>query len=130
MTKQKQKRAYTKRTPNGSFTELLAKQAQYSGRTPRIRTAIENLLGKQLPDLVQAMCDDKISTASIHKVLLEMGVKVSYMHLHKVIRPDMVEDYGYYYNMVSELDREYDARNVRVVSVGSTTGNTQYPEAL
>lgn len=129
MPKQKKKRAYTRRTPSGSFTELLAKQAQHTGREPRIRTAIENLLGKQLPDLVQAMCDDNISTASIHKVLLAMGAKVSYMHLHKVIRPNMVEDYGYYYKMVNELDREYDARNVRVVSVGNTTGQTEQPSA-
>jgi len=97
----KAKRNYVRKA-TGSFSELLAKKIQTTGAKPRIRATIEQVMGKQLPDLIRAACDKNISSASIHQVLLSMGIKVSYIHLHKTIRPEMVADYGYYYDMMND----------------------------
>jgi len=98
----KQKRKYVKQATE-SFSERLAEQVTTNkGGLPRVRRAIEKVMGKDMGQVIVAMCDRDVSTASIHRVLLSMGVKVSYGHLHHVIRPEFIADYGYYYKVANE----------------------------
>lgn len=97
-----------KKKPETNFTEALASaRARTHVRRGRRTTLekVEKVLGAQFAEFLGACLDDKTSGKALHRALLAIGIKCSYLTVLRM-RETIEEQYGWYGEMVANDERE------------------------